>query len=283
MATETIVKHYECVADYVADVSRNVPREKLKANSSHDTGRGSFFWTETYEEAQSLSVSGWADGTARVAAHRDRFTAFLTAAKAIKAKSFGWDVEGQFVDVGRFLSGEPECFGTEFDYGESIAGRVCSIRLNACVSGAVSADTICARGVTVLVAVDLLEACGIRCEVTVSAATETSALQLDSNVVVKKASDPVDLDKLAFCVAHPSFFRRFGFRFCEIYGHSPSACHPCRLSDYGQKGVVEIDEILSAASLSPSQLQANVLKIAKSCGLDFNEEQIAELAAAGAA
>lgn len=283
MAKKVVVKNYECVADYVADVSRNVPREQLKANSSHDTGRRDFFWTERYEDAQALAISGWADGTARVASQRDRFAAFISAAKAIKAKSFGWDVEGQFVDVGRFLSGEPECFGTEFDNGESISGRVCSIRLNACVSGAISADTICARGVTVLVAVDLLEACGIRCEVTVSAATQTSALQLDSNVVVKKAGDAVDLDKLSFCIAHPSFFRRFGFRFCEIYGHDPSNCYPCPLSDYGQQGVVEIDEILSGASLSPAQLQANVLKIAKSCGLDFNDEQIAELAAAGAA
>ena len=79
-------------------------------------------------------------------------------------------------------------------------------------------------------------------------------------------------------VAHPSFFRRFGFRWMELYGHSPSNCHPAAVDDYGtREGTVEIDEILSAVNLSAESLKSNVIKIAEKCGLSFDDEQIAEL------
>lgn len=273
-----IAKNYDTVSEYLADISR---QDSGVANNSQATGRKGFFWTETYGDAVALAQTGWAEGVARVAKHRDGLSAWLDAAKAAKAKSFGWDVTGDFIDVGRVLSGEPECCGAEFETGENNASRVASIRLNACVSGCVSADTIAARGVAVLVAVDLLESCGIRCEVIVSQGTETAGLQIDGNVIVKHPSEIADPDRLAFAVAHPSFFRRFGFRFMELYGHSPSGCHPCRLSDYGQRqGTVEIDEILSAVELSEKSIKANVIEIAKKCGLEFSDEQIEELAAA---
>lgn len=286
----TIVKRFDSVTDLIAeatDSSRPI-RPGLKV-TSQDTHRPEFFWTKTFEEAVELARGGWAEGTAKIVEHREQCAAFLAAAKTAKAREFGWDVTGQFIDVGRLLSGEPECCGSEFDGGTQLASRVVSIRLNQSVSAAISADTICARGVTVLVAVDLLESCGVRCEVTVSKGSKSNGgegsvknLQVDTHVVVKQAGDAVDLDKLAFWVAHPASFRRFGFRLNEQNGLSPCGSCPAQLSDYGaDPNVIEIDHILSGASLSPKQLQDNVLAIARACGLEFDADELAAIAACG--
>jgi hypothetical protein len=285
----TIVKRFDSVRDLLAEVTdTSRPIKSGLRVTSQDRGREEFFWTETFSEAVDLARGGWAEGTAKIVEHREACSAFLAAAKTAKTREFGWDVTGDFIDVGRLLSGEPECCGSEFDGGNQIASRVVSIRLNQSVSGGISADTICARGVTVLVAVDLLESCGVRCEVTVSKGSKGTGcagsvrnLQVDSHVVVKQAGDAVDLDKLAFWVAHPASFRRLGFRLNEQNGLSPCGAHPARLSDYGaDPNVIEIDEILSGASLSKEELQANVLAIAKACGLEFDDETVAAITTA---
>lgn len=276
MSKQTIVREFDSVTDYLAYLNSHSPAPGVHAE--HDCrGMSHFFGSDSYAAAERLIETGWAEGAQKVADRRSQFDAFLTAAKAAKASRWDWDVTGQFIDVGRYLTGEPEVFGAEYDDGESNSARVVSIRLNSCVSASVSKESIIARGVTALVAVDLLESCGIRCEVILSQATESST-HVDHNVVVKKPSEPVDVDRLAFWLAHPSAFRRFGFKAMEIEGHSPSGTHVSKMSDYGRRqGTVELDSVKTATGLSDSELKSNVLEIAKRCGLQFSDEQISEL------
>lgn len=283
-----VIKKFESVTDYLAEVCDETrPIKSGLDATSHDTGRKSFFWTERFEDAVELARAGWPEGTAKVVEHRENNAAFLAAAKVAKTRQFGWDVEGQWIDVGRLLSGEPECCGAEFEDGDAVASRVVSLRINQAVSAAVDTDTICARGVTVLCAIDLLESCGIRCEVILSKAclasgTKSGSIKnrrVESHVVLKRASDPVDLDRLAFWIAHPSSFRRFGFRIDEQNGLSPRGCHPVPLLDRGSDPtVIEVDEICRPTSLSRRELQDNVLAIARACGLDFDEAEVAAVA-----
>lgn len=276
MSKQTIVREFDNVSEYLAYLADNKPAAGVRDEHT-DTSRPHWFGSPNYEAAERLVETGWADGAKKVADRRSQFDAFLTAAKAAKASRWDWDVTGQFIDVGRYLTGEPEVFGAEYDDGESNSARVVSIRLNSCVSCSVSPESIIARGVTTLVAVDLLESCGIRCEVILSQATESST-HVDHNVVVKKPSEPVDVDRLAFWLAHPSAFRRFGFKAMEIEGHSPSSTHVSKMSDYGRRqGTVELDSVRSHFGLSDEELKSNVLEIAKRCGLQFTDEQISEL------
>lgn len=285
-----IVDEFDSVGDFVAYVTD--PSKKTRAGlecPSVIDGRKDFFWTETFAEAVQLSQVGWPEGTGKVVKHREGMDAFVTAAVSAKTRQHGWDLTGDYIDIGRYMTGEPEVFGCEIDNGESLNGKVVSIRLNASVSGAVKPETICARGVTVLVAVDLLESLGVRCEVYVSSGAEAAwsgagndpALEhYDFNVLVKRSSEPVDPDRLAFAVAHPAFFRRLGFRCEELVGYSPNGARPSPLLDHGKRGnTIEIDEILTAAALKPKELKQNVLAIAKKCGVDFNDEQVRDLIA----
>jgi hypothetical protein len=276
-----ITINYETVGDYVRAMSDM--SQQGCTNQSQMYGNSSFFWTDTFAEAGELWQKGWQDGAERVNRHRDQFSAFIAAAKAAKAKRFAWEVTGDYVDVGRYMTGEPECFGCDVDEGDNVTSRVVSIRLNNCVSAAVDASIICARGLAVLVAVDLLEACNIRCEVVIGTATRQGNV-VESNVTIKKAGESAEPSAIAFNVAHPSFFRRFGFRFMELNGHAPSQCYPCPMTDYGKRqSVVEIDEILSGVRLSNDAIRQNVLAIAAKCGLTFDAKQMEELIAASAA
>jgi hypothetical protein len=285
-----ITRNYESLTDYLAEVCDDTrPIKPGLTETSHNTGRVDFTWTDTFEEAVELARDGWAEGTAKVVEHREKAQAFLSAAKTAKTREFGWDVEGQFIDVGRLLGGEPECCGAEFDGGNAVASRVVSLRVNQAVSCSVDADAICARGVTVLCAVDLLESCGIRCEIILSIGNISTGgqgsvrnRQVESHVVLKRASDPVDLDRLAFWIAHPASFRRFGFRWLEQQGLSPRGSRPHPLADRGRDpSIVEVDEVCTATGLSPKQLQDNVLAIARACGLEFDADELAAIAACG--
>lgn len=290
---KTVVHNFDSVGDYVrfvTDKSRTAPAGLTQSSEASGHNERSFSGTATFDEAVSLVEKGWAEGAEKVAHWRGQLACFLDAAKTAKSRQFAWDVTGDFVDVGKYLTGEPECFGSDADDGQQIASRVVSIRLNACVSGALQADAIVARGVAVLVAVDLLESLGRRCEVTVSQATSTSGgygghagstpdLNLDCNVIVKRPGEPVDIDRLAYTVAHPSWFRRLGFKFMELGGHSPSGCRVSDMTDKGRReGVVEVDSLLTFARLSEDSLREHVLEIVKACGLEFTEEQLAAIA-----
>lgn len=285
---KTTVHNFDNVGDYLRFLADTKQVHKLIETS--DT-RGPVAWngnTNSLDHAVSLVETGWADGAAKVAHWRDRLSCFLDAAKTAKSRTFAWDVVGDFVDVGRYLTGEPECFGAEQETGEQLSGKVVTIRINACVSGALQPEAIIARGVSVLVAVDLLESLGRRCEVIVSQATSTvrhggagstANLRLDCNVTVKKAGQPLDIDRLAYAVAHPGWFRRLGFKFMELCGHSPSGCMVSDLTDKGcRPGVVEVDSLLTHVSLSERSLREHVLEVVKACGLEFSEEQLSLIA-----
>jgi hypothetical protein len=277
MALKIIRHDFGTIGEYVAFLKQP---HKVRVHASSNKP-GAEKWngnTTSLDHAISLVDTGWTEGAAKVSHWSAKLGCFLDASRAVKARQFAWDVVGDFVDVGKYLTGEPECFGSEENDGEQIASRIVSIRLNSSVSGGLQADAIVARGVAVLVAVDLLESCGRRCEVIVSQSTSTYQIQADSNVIVKRPSEPVDLDRLAYAVAHPGFFRRLGFRFMEICGHSPSGCSCAPMSDHGQRnGVVEIEELITGVNLDFDSLRDHVLKIAKSCGLDFTDEQLAEI------
>ena len=271
-------RNFETVGEFVRFAECTT--STFSSPPSRESGRKHFFGTETFEDAIVLFGTGWREGAGKIASLKAGYDAFLAAAVDAKARSHGYDVTGHYIDVGRYLTGEPECFGVEVDEGSEISTKVAGIRLNSCVSGSVSADDIINRGLTVLLAVDLLESCGIRCEVIVSQATEYCNTIEESNVTVKRAKDAVDIDRLAFTIAHPSFFRRFGFAFCEARGHHPSACNVSKMSDFRKReGFIEVEEVCTAHGFTKQEIRSDVLKIAKACGLSFEDSQVEELLA----
>lgn len=189
-----------------------------------ETGRKDFTGTRDYAEAIHLLRNGWNDGANKMDAAKEAVIKTLSH-KTIETE---YDVSGSFVDVGRFLSGEPE---NMVDFKEQASHKMISIGLNVCVSSRVSQETIFSRGAAVLALIEAFEKSGASVQVNLfevidSNGSESGWLSV-YKIPLKDFGTLVDTDRLAFCIAHPSFLRRLIFRINEqeprkireIFGH----------------------------------------------------------------
>ena len=259
---------YEAFLDDV----RQVPQ--VKGISSRDVGRAEHFGTSTFDDAVSLAQAGWAEGAARVAEIRASLNEYVEASKSAACQQFAWDVTGDFVDVGRALSGEPEAFGSYNDYevGRFGSQRVVRLYANLGVSGSVKSAAIFARGAVVLATVDLLESLGLRVELWAAKGTSRKnegPAQHQVEVLVKAANQPVDVDRLAFVFCHNSSLRRLFWSHQERYEFLPNNCYPAPLAV--DDGCVTTSHSLRGTSHTTAELAAEVAKLCRECGVEIPE------------
>lgn len=112
-----------------------------------------------------------------------------------------FDVTGDYLDIGRYLEGEPE------DFGNSIMGNparvFADIMVNISAAKWTTAEYIIHKQKRIMRLVDWLENYGIRTRVRASLTTDVASLL----VTVKEHHDPFDLNHLAVAM-HPDFMRR---------------------------------------------------------------------------
>lgn len=133
-----------------------------------------------------------------------------------------YDVCGSEVDMGRFLSGEPECMIESQPIKIARKGRAVRIVVNASARADTPAATIKARGAAVLALVDILSRLQHPLEVWSAEATNPGGRggtkvpeRLVHLVKVQDAAQPVDLARIMFALAHPAMLRQCFFRVCE--------------------------------------------------------------------
>lgn len=248
-------------------------------DSSRGTGRDEFYGTATFEDAVALASQGWPEGAARASAVRASLDAAVRDCVVARQAGFSWDVTGETIDVGKFLAGEPECCLTQSETGESASGRIVRIVANVAASGSVSAESLFARGAVVLAAIDILEGLGHRVELTVARGTTTAKVGgkvLQILVPVKSAGQPLDVDRLAFCLCHPGFLRRLTWSVSEQYGYIPSETWPAPVEV--AEGCILTSETLRAADFARQELLAEVAALCEKCGVTIPADEIAALA-----
>lgn len=115
---------------------------------------------------------------------------------------------GDFVDVGRFLEGEPENFGNS--YMGNPARVFAEINVNIAAAKWTTAEYILQKQKRILRLVDWLETYGIRCRIRISLSTDAGSV----SVTVKDAHEAFDVNALAIAM-HPDFLRRSMFLVLE--------------------------------------------------------------------
>lgn len=239
--------------------------------SSRRPGTASFHGTKNFEEAVAIARTGWKEGAEKAVAIGASIAACVRDAINANAATVGYDVSGHYVDIGRYLSGEPECFGTVIEDSDTVKKPVIKLVVNLSASCCVSADTLIARGVAVVAAVDVLEAAGRRVEVVAATAHHGSGKQLEIRVPIKSAGQPLDIDRLAFALAHPSFYRRLIWSVSEQHGVLPSNCRPASVTPEG-------DEIATRhfyGLVTPENLAKEIEWICEQVGIDFDASLLA--------
>lgn len=119
-----------------------------------------------------------------------------------------FDKVGDYIDIGRHLEGDPECFGVMS--GGKLEHRFCSIVVNISASCDVEKKTIEKKAKRILRLIDFLEMNGVRCEVGLLSTTT----QVHCEVIVKNYRDALDINELAIGLS-PDFFRWVVFRLTE--------------------------------------------------------------------
>lgn len=242
----------------------------------HSRGQSDFYGTSSLPEAAALARKGWPQGAERVQAIRAEIASSITAITNARVQSIGYDVAGDYIDIGRYLSGEPECFGTRFD-DPSAAKPVVKVSVNTAVSAGVSQEAIFARGAAILAAIDVIESTGKRVElwaVNGSLACDGKKAH-ETYVLVKSADQHLDCDRLAFALCHASTHRRLCFSVFEKYGITAGSSYPHGVTD--REGVYT-PEARRYGTFSKKELLEEVKKICDAAGVEIAQEEIAALA-----
>jgi len=235
--------------------------------------RPSFFGTETFAEATSLLRSGWDEGSARLAELKVRLEPLLSHAITTKRlNGYGYDVAaGEWLDVGRHLGGEPECFGVTVA-GNETATPVVSVLLNISASGSCSPEEFFARGAIAIGLIDTLESLGHRVEFSVGTSAESTGSDrggtYEFSVVAKEAGQPLEIDRLAFLCCHPSSLRRYGFSVYERLGRRGSGT-PQKISNW--KDSIYIGEMKHGAGFTAEQYRDEIISLCRQAGVEFDE------------
>jgi hypothetical protein len=197
---------------------------------------------------------------------------------AARAESIGYDVAGDYVDVGRFLSGEPECFGVRV-CDESQAKPVIRINVNTAVSASVSASAIFGRGAAILAAIDVIEATGSRVEVwAVNGNVNNKGNHVhETYALIKSASQPLDIDRLAFAFCHQASHRRLAFSVFEHYGIRAGESCPHEVSI--TEGI-NTRPARRSQTFTRQELLEEIKWICDRAGVCISQEEIDALAAA---
>jgi hypothetical protein len=124
-----------------------------------------------------------------------------------------YNVTGDYLDIGRYMSGEPEVFGTNIN--GDLTGKVVSVYINASVSARYDAEEIMLGAEKLAEVINALYVSGARVSTTFMSAEETQWIEVKLN----DFGDPINpVDLVA--VASPSFIRRLCFAVNNYFGVS---------------------------------------------------------------
>lgn len=186
-------------------------------DESYLTTRSDFNGGISPEKAHQLVRNGWPEG---IEASNELCTMIKhKIGNRIKIQCPKYEVSGGVPDVGCFLSNDPEHFITREPIDREGVGTCLRFRVNLGVSALVSNEAILNRGIAVVATALALESAGKSTEIDVFYAGNLNYGAFDhfkSNKVqveisVKKFGYGLEMDKLAFCMGHPAFFRRWIF------------------------------------------------------------------------
>jgi len=191
------------------------PKPPTEASDKADEG---FSLTKNRAAALKLAREGWTDGLKQIK------QALLEIDAPPQVLPEPWqDVSGEIFNLDAVLQGQPEdmiCYLPQ----ESTKPRVIRIAFDFGHSANVDTQDIIDRGAAIASAVNDIEAANIRVELVAyavmapgsgSSGGRSSTPKTFTSITIKEPDAHLDMERLVFVCAHPSFLRRLYFRYCE--------------------------------------------------------------------
>jgi len=202
-------------------------RPNVSGWKSSSLSHGDSQWTGTAGPAANLALMthGWPEGTRRIVAG----VSALTAAQDDLSPQWAMDVCGAFPDVGAYLAGDIEHMHSP-DM-ELAAPPVLRLFVPGAYPSEIDPWQVENFGIALLTLIDSLERDGRQIELVwqMSAACTKPARKNSKKrvftgqppccvqVTLKHAGEHMDLDRLAYAIAHPSMLRRSSFAVMEQF------------------------------------------------------------------
>ena len=175
------------------------------------------FYGPPFDKARLLARYGWPEGAGKMRELSVHIQECIGS--RILVEEMRHDVCGEFADVQEYILGRPESMVRIEPAVEAGKGRIVNVVFNGGISSGISKETCFARGAVAVAVVDAICRSGLLAELTY--------LKLDSDngssdhgiglvVPIKRADEPLNLDRLAFCMAHVSMQRRMVFSVLEL-------------------------------------------------------------------
>jgi len=267
--------HFDTLGEMV-EFAKKKPTCSVNLQGSRDRGGGtgrdhSWTWGVEFDGAVSLAETGYPDGK-KITLLAEKISAKLQSEITVHDSTV-YDTSGSYVDVGAYMSGEPECM-VEFVQTDRPHCKVISIGVDMCYHGGITAKTIAMRGAVIVALIDALEQFNYRCEVTIYAGTgwqDSGDPKYQNSVTIKRAGDALDRDSMAYTISHPAFFRRIIF---GAWDNSPWR----KAMGYGYSGVQtplyedDTDVKMNCPQdndWTESNATQRIIDAAKECGVSF--------------
>jgi hypothetical protein len=209
----------------------------------------------TWDLAKQMAVSGWREGMQKIDKYRAKIVPIITE-RVLRPKQI-YSIAGYNVDIGSFMANEPECFIAREYEERNYPGQIYKIVVSISFSAAIKPETIIQRGAMICALIDAIEFAGHRAEVICNDASTIEDRSeyrqgkykedgwFEVSVTVKKASQPLEMSDLAFCLAHPAMLRRIMFSAAELEGWSDFTYNYGYPAEASDKGDIYIREIYS--------------------------------------
>ena len=229
----------------------------------------------TWDEAKKQAKSVWQEGLDKIEKIRAQISPIITK-QVLRPRPIN-AMYGYSVDVGSYLSNDPECFFSQEYEQRNYPGRIFKLVVSISFSSEITPETIIQRGAMVCALVDAIEYAGHRVEVVCNwAVCGDSHNRVYSDykwwfevfTTIKKTNQSLDMSDLAFCLAHPAMLRRFMFSVAELNGWSDNVSNYGYPAEATEKGDLYIREIFSG-EVQDEQAIDWVIEQLKDFGIDL--------------
>ena len=172
--------------------------------------------TWNFQEAMNLARYGWAEGLEKIK-ELDKLDLSINESFQqnydIKTK---YDIAGGAVNIGRYLSGVPDCMRCMHISNEhSLPARVQKIFIIGNIHMNITANQILHHGYKIYQIIEALEMANVQTDITLAFGVNKNIMHSEHDyyfyetyIKIKKTEDVMYPEKMLFCVAHPSMFRR---------------------------------------------------------------------------
>lgn len=208
MEKKTIRSNYGSLGEFIEASKR--PALSSALSSKREGSGDSFSGTRNFDEAINLALHGWPQGRKKI------MTALSTAQTALSfTPSYTMEVAGAYPIAAIAAAGDP-CSMVDLSPIESRVRPIVRLVVQRGASSAYAVDEFTNYGAAVLSYIEGLESAGFRCEITAVFCSDfgSDGDQI-TTVVVKRAEETMEFDRMAFVMTHPAFFRRLGFAVME--------------------------------------------------------------------